>query len=228
MSKPCAIPRRVFLAGTAASGALALTACATGYRFSFVDAVQRLLFLASGRAFDRMTQPGGFWDQEVRRLGLADFLGGRGDALTRILTSALFKSRLERAFADIAWRASERAAPVVADTIRVIGFQNAVDLIRGGPTAATGYLRSEMGNRLIDAMAPDIGEALRVAQDPLVGQVLAALTGVDVPGIAAGFSTQVNDVIWREIGKEEAAIRADPRSTNDRVLMSVFGAAQAF
>lgn len=218
------LPRRAFLAGTAVSGALALTACATPYGgFSFVDAVQRLLFLASQRAFYRMAQPGGFWDQEVARLGLGNFLGGRGDALTRVLTSALFKSRLNRAFADIAWRASERAAPVVADTIRVVGYQNAIDLIHGGPTAATGYLRSEMGNRLIDVMAPDVGQLLRVAQDPLVGELLAAATGVDVPGIAAGFSAEVNDVIWREIGREEAAIRADPAATRDRVLMGVFG-----
>jgi hypothetical protein len=229
MSEVSVLRRRAFLAGTAASGALALTACATPYGgFSFVDAVQRLLFLASQRAFDRMARPGGFWDQEIERLGLANFVGGRGDALTRVLTSALFKSRLQRAFADIAWRASERAAPVVADTIRVVGYQNAIDIVRGGPTAATGYLRSEMGNRLIDVMAPDVGQLLRVAQDPLVGQLLGALTGVDIPGLAAGFSAEVNDVIWREIGREEAAIRADPAGTRDRVLMGVFGPAPRY
>lgn len=223
------LPRRAFLAGTAAGGALALAACATPYRaFSFVDAVQRLLFLASQRAFYRMTQPGGFWDVEVQQLGLADFLGQRGDALTRVLTSVLFKARLQRAFADIAWRASERAAPVVADTIRLVGYQNAIDIVRGGPTAATAYLRSQMGNRLIEVMAPDVGELLRVAQDPLVGQLLAAMTGVDVPGIAASFAAQVNDVIWREIGREEAAIRADPAATHDAELIGVFGPASRY
>lgn len=224
MSETSVLPRRAFLAGTAASGALALAACATPYGgFSFVDAVQRLLFLSSQRAFDRMAQPGGFWDQQVAQLGLANFIGTRGDVLSRILTSALFKSRLERSFAEMAWRASERAAPVVADTIRAVGYQNAIDLIRGGPSAATLYLRSQMGNRLIDVMAPDVGEALRVAQDPLIGQLLAAASGVDIPGMAGAFSARVNDVIWREIGNEEAVIRSDPRSTRDPVLIGVFG-----
>jgi len=222
------LPRRVFLAGTAASAALALSACATGYRFSFVDAVQRLLFLSSERAFARMIAPGAFWDQQVAQLGLGEFLGGRGDVLARILTSALFKSRLEHAFAEIAFRASERAAPVVADTIRVIGYRNAVDLVRGGPTAATAYLRSNMGNRMIDVMVPEVGDAMRVAQEPLVGQLLSALTGVDVSGVATSFSTEVDDVIWREIGSEEAAIRADPAATRDPLLIGVFGAGNAF
>jgi hypothetical protein len=229
MNQTSVLPRRAFLAGTAASGALALAACATPYGgFSFVDAVQRLLFLSSQRAFDRMAQPGGFWDQEVAQLGLGNFLGGRGDAVGRILTSALFKARLQRVFSEIAWRASERAAPVVADTIRELSYQNAVDLIRGGPSAATGYLHSQLGNRLIDVMAPDVGQALRVAQDPLVGELIGALTGIDIPGIAGTFSATVNDVIWREIGREEALIRSDPRATNDPVLMSVFGGGRPY
>lgn len=223
------IHRRAFLAGGAASGALALAGCANGFGgFSYIDAIQRLLFLSSERAFARMLSGDGFWDQQVATLGLGEFLGGRGDVLSRILTSGLFKSRLEDAFGDIAWRASDRAAPVVADTIRIVGFENAVDLIRGGPTAATSFLRGNMGSRLIDVMVPEVGQGLRVAQDPLVGQVLAAMTGVDVPQVARGFSNQVEDVIWREIGFEEAEIRRNPQATRDPLLIGVLGAGNAF
>jgi hypothetical protein len=219
--------RRGFLAGLSATGLLALPGCATLGGFSFTDAVSRLLFLSSERAFDRMTAPGGFWDQQVAQMGFDQFLGARGGVISRILTSALFKDRLARAFGDIAYRGAERAAPIVADTIRTIGFQNAIDLIRGGPTAATSYLRQEMGGRLIDAMAPDVGQALRVASDPLVGQALAALTGVDVSQVASNFSNAVDNVIWDQIGTEEAAIRANPAATNDPVLIGVFGGAHA-
>lgn len=222
------IPRRAFLAGSAASGALALAGCAGGFGYSFVDAIQRLLFLSSERAFARMLSGDGFWDQQVAAVGLGEFLGGRGDVLSRILTSALFKNRLEDAFGDIAWRASERAAPVVADTIRVVGFENAVDLIRGGPTAATSYLRGNMGERLIDVMVPEVGGALRVAQDPLIGELLSSLSGVDVSTVARGFSNQVEDVIWREIGFEEAEIRRNPQATRDPVLIGVLGGGNAF
>lgn len=218
--------RRRILGGLAAGGALlALPACAGfGGRYSLVDAVQRLLFLSSQRAFTRMLQADGFWDQQVASLGLGNILGARGDVLSRILTSGLFKSRLDNAFGEIAWRGAERAAPVVSDAVRVIGFDNAIDLVRGGPTAATSYLRGEIGMRLVDAMAPELGGAMRVAADPLVGQTLAALTGVDASEVAGRFASRIDEIIWREIGREEAAIRADPAATNDRALIAVFGA----
>lgn len=218
--------RRAFLGGVALGGAaLTLPGCASYGGFGMVDAIQRLLFLSSERAFARMLDQGGYWDQQVATVGLDGFLGARGGVLSRILTSALFKDRLYDAFGDIAYRGAERAAPLVTDAVRVIGIQNAVDLVNGGPTAATAFLRSSMGTTLIDAMVPEVGTAMRVAQDPLVGQALAALTGVDVPQVAGRVSTNIDNAIWNEIGIEEAAIRRDPRSTNDALIIGVFGAA---
>ncbi|GMM92825.1 DUF4197 domain-containing protein [Qipengyuania sp. MTN3-11] len=220
--------RRAFMTrtmgGGAALGAISLAGCAGGYGgFSLVDAVQRLLFLSSERAFARMLD-GGYWDSQVATLGLGNVLGTRGDVLTRILTSTLFKTRLESAFADIAYRGAERAAPIVTDAVRVIGFQNAVDLVRGGPTAATAFLRGNLGTRLVDAMVPELGQAMRVASDPLVGELLAGLTGVDVGGVATRVADTIDETIWREIGAEEAAIRRDPRSTRDPAIIGIFSA----
>ncbi|MCL6249517.1 DUF4197 domain-containing protein [Altererythrobacter sp. KTW20L] len=222
--------RRQLLGGIMAGGAvLALPGCATtGGGYSLVDAIRQLLFLSSSRAFARLTSDGGYWDSNVAQLDLEGFLGTRGNVLSQILTSNLFKDRLARAFVPIAEEASWRAAPLVTDAVRVIGFQNALALVRGGPTAATGFLRGEMGDALVQAMVPEVGQALRVAQEPLVGHVLSALTGVDVAGVANSFSTRVNDVIWTEIGAEEAAIRANPRSTNDPLLIAVLTGSQAF
>ena len=221
--------RRAFIAGSlATAAALALPGCATTGAFSFTEAIRRLLVLSSERAFSRLTSPGGFWDQQVAQIGLNRFFGNRGSVLGNILTSTLFKSRLEDVVADVAVDASYRAAPIVADTVRAVGWANAVDLIRGGPTAASSFLRQEMGFRLVEAMVPEVGQALRVAQDPLVGQLIAGLTGVDLGGMATTFSQTVDDAIWSEIGREEAAIRADPAATRDPLLIGVFGAGNAF
>jgi hypothetical protein len=221
--------RRAFIAGSLATvTALALPGCATTGPFSMTEAIRRLLVLSSERAFGRLTSPGGFWDQQVAQIGLNRFFGNRGSVLGNILTSTLFKNRLEDVVADVAVDASFRAAPIVADTVRTIGWANAVDLIRGGPTAASSFLRQEMGLRLVEVMVPEVGQALRVAQDPLVGQLIAGLTGVDLGGMATTFSREVDDAIWSEIGREEAAIRADPGSTRDPLLIGVFGAGNAF
>ena len=176
----------------------------------------------------RLTAPGGYWDQQVAQIGLQRFFGTRGNVLANILTSALFKSRLEGVVADIAVDASYRAAPIVADTVRTIGFANAVALIRGGPTAASTFLRQEMGERLVLAMLPEIGDAIRIAEDPLMGQLLSGLTGVDFSAMTRNFAAEVDEVIWGEIAREEAAIRADPGRTRDPLLISVFGAGNAF
>lgn len=229
MSVTTILPRRAFLAGSlAAATALTLPGCASyGGGISFTEAIRRLLVLSSEQAFLRLTAPGGYWDQQVAQVGLNRYFGNRGGVLSNILTSALFKSRLEGVVADVAIDASYRAAPVVADTIRLVGFANAVDLVRGGPTAASSYLRQEMGVRLIDAMVPEVGEALRIAEDPLVGQLIAGLTGVDMGGLARTFANEVDNAIWTEIGREEAAIRADPARTRDPLLIGVFGASAA-
>ncbi|QZD92304.1 DUF4197 domain-containing protein [Qipengyuania xiapuensis] len=216
--------RRTFLGGIGLGGAaLALPGCTGLPGFSLTDAVQRILFLSSERAFARMLQPDGFWDEQVAAVGLESLLGARGGVLSSILTSALFKDRLADAFGDIAYEGADRAAPLVTEAVRTIGIRNAIELVNGGPTAATAFLRGSMGSSLIEAMVPELGTAMRVAQDPLVGQALAALTGVDIPTVSGRVAGRIDDTIWREIGVEEAAIRADPASTRDPLIIGVFG-----
>lgn len=217
--------RRRLLAGATGAAALALLpGCATTGGFSMVEAVRRLLLISSENAFARLTEPGGFWDQQVAQLGLGSVLGARGDVLSRILTSGLVKDQLEDRFATLAIEASFRAAPVVTDAIQVIGLENAIALVRGGPDAASSFLRQEVGTGLLDAMVPELGQAMRLSRDPLLGQALGALTGVDVAGVADRFGRQVDNAIWGEIAREEAAIRANPEATRDPLLIGVFGA----
>ncbi len=220
--------RRRFLAGAGASGVLlALPACESLGGFSLVDAVRRLLYLSSERAFARLLAPDGYWDEAVAEIGLENMLGTRGGVVASILTSSLFKNRLEDAFADIAIEGAERAAPIVTDAVRVIGIDNALALINGGPTAATQFLRGSMGTTLVEAMVPELGQAMRVASEPLVAELLGGLTGIDVRGVAENASRTIDNAIWSEIGIEEAAIRANPRATNDPLLIGVLGAGAA-
>jgi hypothetical protein len=220
--------RRNLLAGAAGAGALLLLpgCVGTGLAFSLEEAVRRMLLLASENAFARLTAPGGYWDEQVARIGLGSMLGSRGDVLSRILSSPLLKDRLEERFATLAIDASYRAAPIVTDAVRVIGVRNAVDLVRGGPNAASSYLRQEVGTALIDAVVPELGEAIRLSRDPLIGQALNALAGVDVAAVAGRVGREVDNAIWGEIGREEAAIRANPQATRDPAIISVFGAAR--
>ncbi len=142
--------------------------------------MRRLLERSASGALARLMAPGGFWDNQLARLDLPDMFGSRGNVLESILTSAVFKNRLQRGLNHVAEAGARRAAPIIADTVRTIGIDNAVALIKGGPTAASTFLRDAMAGSLIEAMVPALGDGMRIADDPIVGQALAALTGVDV------------------------------------------------
>lgn len=219
--------RQILGGGLALTAALSLPACASIPGLSLTEAVRRLLLVASDNAFARLTAQGGFWDSEVAKLGLGDMLGSRGNVLTRLLTSTLVKDQLEDAFADLAVEASFKAAPIVTEAVRNIGLANAAALVRGGPKVATEALRGELGGRLVEQMVPELGDAIRIASNPAVSELLRQVSGADIGAIAQGFAGNIDDAIWGEIGNEEALIRSNPQATNDPLLIGVFGLGQA-
>ena len=219
------IARRAFMAGTAATGLLLLPGCETmgGGRFSMVEAIRRLLSLSSQAAFALLTAPGGFWDSEVARFQAPELFGSSGTGLLKnLLTSTLFKQNLQHQLNIVAEKGAARAAPVVYDAVRGISVPDALGLVRGGPTAATSYLRAEMGSALINAMIPGLSDALRVSSDPVLGQAVRALSGVDLGQMAQAVANRADNSIWYQIGPEESAIRAHPETTRDPLLIGVF------
>jgi Protein of unknown function (DUF4197) len=216
------VARRAFLAGVAGTSLLALPGCSTmGGGFSMVDALKKLLTLSSQNAFAKLTAPGGFWDSAVARFDLPELFSGSGGTLKSLLTTAAFKQQLQRQFNIAAEKGAERAAPLVLETVRTISIPDAVGLIRGGPTAATIWLRSEMGPGLINAMVPGLGDAIKLSSDPVLSQAIKALSGVDVGQVAQAVSIRADNSIWSQIGAEESAIRANPESTGDPLLIGV-------
>lgn len=222
------LDRRMMLATAATLPLLALPGCATtGGGFSLVDAIRRLLSLSSQRAFAALLQPGGFYDSSVARIALPDQFAGNTSLLSRILTSTAVRDRLARTLNGFAERGAERAAPIIADAIGSMTVADALAIVRGGPSAATALLEQQLAGGLIGAMFPAIGDAMRIANDPTISRALTALSGYDIAALARDVTSGADRGIWRAIGAEEAAIRADPQSTGDPVLTAIFGLARA-
>jgi Protein of unknown function (DUF4197) len=216
------VARRAVLAGAAGTALLALPGCESMGGFSMVEAIKRLLTLSSQNAFAKLTAPGGFWDSAVARFEVPELFSGAGGTLKSLLTTAAFKQQLQRQLNIAAEKGATRAAPLVLETVRTISIPDAVGLIRGGPTAATTWLRTEMGPGLINAMVPGLGDAIRLSGDPVLNQAIKALSGVDLGQVAQAVSIRADNSIWYQIGAEESAIRADPESTRDPLLIGVF------
>lgn len=216
--------RNLLLAGTAGM-VLTLPGCQMGPRYSLTEVIRRLLTLASQNAFALLLQPGGFWDHSVARIALPDrFGGGRGTTLlSALLQSQTIRDRLQRQLNRAAEKGAERAAPLVADTIRMMSIETADQIVRGGPRAATQFLRGKMGIALFDAMLPGIADGLRLFDDQVINRAVQSVTGFDIQALGQDITRKADDAIWAAIGLEEEMIRANPQKTNDPLLIGVFG-----
>jgi ribosomal protein S18 acetylase RimI-like enzyme len=64
--------------------------------------------------------------------------------------------------------------------------------------------------------------ALRV-DNGVLNRALAAATGIDFDRLQRDVSGKAAAGIYRAMGREEAAIRANPRATGDPLLIRMFG-----
>ena len=222
--------RRQFLMGGAALALLALGGCSQGLGYSLTEAIRRLLSLSSQRALARLMAQGGFYDSQIARITLPDQLGGSGGGslLSRMLLSSVVRDRLLKQVNRAAEKGAERAAPVIADAILSTSPQDAAAIIRAvGTPAATNLLQQHMGTALISAMLPGVDDGLKLFDNQAVTEALRLATGINFVGLRDDVTRKASDAIFAEMGREEMAIRADPRSSGDPVLIAALTAASA-
>lgn len=222
------VPRRALLRAACCLPILALPGClAIGdiAGAGFEDAIRRLLTVSSQRAFSNLLRENGFFQDELARIDLPPQLGGAGaaSAASFLLRNPQVQQQLVRIVNAAAAEAAGNAAPIVYDSIRSMTIPDALAIVRGGPTAATNFLQRSIGERIVEVLFPGVGNALRLLDSGILGQALAATTGIDLTGVQSYVTREASEGIWSAIGREEAAIRADPSSADDPVLSSVFG-----
>ncbi len=217
--------RRFLVLGTALlTPLLVLPGCATtGSGGDLTEGLRRLLGISSQRALARLVTDNGYFNDPVARISLPAGLNDRSTAvLGALLRSAPVQRELAIAVNRAAGDAVDRAAPLIYDSIRSLTFSDAVAIVHGGPTAATSYLERAIGDRIIDAMFPEIGDALhQFGSASILGPVVGAATGIDIPTIQRAVTDQASQGLWRAIGREEAAIRSDPARAGDPLVEAV-------
>jgi len=219
------LSRRQIMLGALAAGTFALPGCTGIPALSLTEVIRRLLERSSQNAFAQLLQPDGFYDSNIARITLPDRFGGASGSgvLSAVLNSSVFRENLQKELNRAATDGAERAAPLIADAVRSVSIEDAAALVRGGPQAASQFLRGQMGTALVTAMLPGIGDALKLANNDVVSQAIKAVAGFDIAALAQDVTDKADNAIWATIGAEEAAIRADPQSTNDPLLIGTFG-----
>jgi hypothetical protein len=213
--------RSLILGATIAVPLLLLPGCTTiGSGDGTDEALRRLLGIASQRALARLITPDGYLNDVEARIALPTLGGDRSAAVFgALMRSAPVQRELTSLVNRAASEAADHAAPLVQDSIRSLTFSDALGIVRGGPTAATSYLEQSIGDRIIDAMLPEVGDVMRQLDGgSILGPVLSAATGIDIPALQRTVTRQAAQGLWRAIGREEATIRAMPSRAGDPLV----------
>ncbi len=193
----------------------------------------------------RLSKEGGYYLQEQVKIHLPPEADMIVDNLTRIpgMDKAIeqMEIKLNRAAED----AAKTAAPIFAQAIREMTFDDAWEILRGSDTAAVHYLRTKTYAHLYDAFKPKVTQSL---DKPLVANVSANESWETVTAqwntFAGSFAGQLMGVkkvnaqldtyvtqmalegLFYKVGEQEKAIRTDTHAQVSSLLRRVFGGSQ--
>lgn len=190
--------------------------------------IREALGLAARGATTRLGAENGFWSGTRVRIPLPGALGQTQRTLAGFGMSRPLDD-LQLSLNRAAETTMPEAARLFTDAVRTVTIADAIQIVRGGDSSATTYLRGRTQTRLTSLLRPPMTEALTSS-----GAFTLMRTGLREVGLASmtsdlrteviNFSTaKALDGCFLYIAEEERAIRHDPmRRTND-ILRRVFG-----
>lgn len=132
--------------------------------------------------------------------------------------------------------AAKSAAPIFVNAIKQMSIQDAVGILKGGDTAATGYLRGKTTPELAAAFTPVIKQSLeKVNATKYWATVINSYNKVNIlgggqkinPDLSAYVTDKALNGIFYQVAQEEKNIRKDPVARTSEILKKVFGSAAA-
>lgn len=130
-------------------------------------------------------------------------------------------------------RAAEQAVPeartLLLDAVRALSVEDAIDVVRGGPTSVTDFFARKTRAPLTTRFLPIVTRATEKVQ--LAERYNAFASRAAGLGLVRGDDANLQqyvtgkalDGLYLMIGEEEQRIRADPVKTGSQLLKQVFG-----
>lgn len=191
--------------------------------------LREALSLGAAAAVTRVGKADGYWGDNLIRIPLPDTLSKVQRTLKPLgMSGALDDVHLKMN------RAAETAAPVAKslfiDAIKALTIQDAIGIVKGGPTSGTQYLQKTTTPRLTTLFTPPIQTAL---QD--TGAVQALDRAIQRNGLNSYIKKEPKVYLsefavgkalgglFHYVGTEETAIRTDPAKRTSAILRTVFG-----
>lgn len=123
--------------------------------------------------------------------------------------------------------ACKQAAPIFVNAIKQMNVQDAVGILRGADTAATGYLRTKTSLALTDAFKPVIEASLeKVGATKYWTTMVTTYNKFSLQKINPNLTTYVTEKalqgVFTQIAIEEKNIRLNPMARTTDLLKKVF------
>ena len=126
--------------------------------------------------------------------------------------------------------ASKSAAPIFVNAIKTMSIQDALGILKGSDTAATGYLRGKTVSALTSAFRPVIDTALQKTSATSYWKTvfdaynkLPLIKNKVNPDLAGYVTEKSLSGMFYQVAQEEQKIRKDPAARVTDILKKVFG-----
>jgi hypothetical protein len=123
--------------------------------------------------------------------------------------------------------AVKKAAPIFSDAIKNMNITDALGILRGADTAATGYLRKNTSTSLAAAFRPVIEESLeKSGASKHWNSIMTNYNKISFQKVNADLTGYVTDkalqALFMQIADQEKKIRKDPSERTSELLKTVF------
>jgi hypothetical protein len=190
--------------------------------------LKEALSVGTERAVAKLGQPGGYGKDAALRLMIPDKLEKVGSTLRKVGMGSLvddFEGKMNAA----AEEAATKAMPVFADAVRSMSFEDAMGILKGGPTAATDYFKAKTSDQLRGMYAPIVRAKMeQVGTAKLYNSLMAKYDAIPLT-TKPDFSLETYvtdkglDGLFSKLGEMEKDIRENPAARTTALLRRVFG-----
>jgi hypothetical protein len=193
--------------------------------------LKEALRVGTENAVEELSAEGGYLRNPDLRIGLPEKLQEVADTLRRIGLGGQVDA-LEQKMNAAAEEAAGQALPIFWDSIKAMTIEDAMGILRGGPTAATDYFRQTTYQPLKAEYEPVVEKRMeqlglvRLYNDLLTRyEALPLVPQVDVK-LEDYVTDRALDGLYATVAEEEQRIRENPAARTTELLRTVFGSQQ--
>ncbi|MFB5945604.1 DUF4197 domain-containing protein [Albibacterium profundi] len=192
------------------------------------DALKQALNMGVKEGIQKLGAEDGFFKNELVKILLPKELQKVDAALRRFGLSSLADQGLlllNRAAED----AVKEGAPIFANAITSMTFDDAKDILLGDSVAATNYLKNKTSEQLFAAFKPKVENSLgKVGADKVWEQIITKYNGFTRQSIETDLNAYVTQEtvsgVFKMVAEKENELRDNPIFRTTSLLKKVFGA----